>query len=125
MTDKPKILVVDDEKAFLEIMVDKLSKEGFRVLTAHDGQVGLDVALKEKPAVILLDVLMPKMHGWEMYNKLRQDSWGKKVPVIILTNVSNEAKQEEGEQTGKFDYCVKTDYNLADIVKKIKDKAGV
>lgn len=125
MTEKPKVLVVDDEEVFLDIMVDKLSKEGFDVLTAKDGQEGLDVALKEHPKVILLDVLMPKMHGWDMYNKLRQDQWGNKVPVIILTNVANASKQEEGQKTGQFDYCVKTDYNLVDIVKKIKDKAGV
>ncbi|MBU1149045.1 response regulator [Patescibacteria group bacterium] len=122
MGEKAKILVVDDEEAFLEIMVDKLTREGFTVLTARDGQEGLDVALKEHPSVVLLDVLMPKMHGWDMYNKLRQDKWGNGVPVIILTNVSNVSKQEEGEKTGQFEYCVKTEYNLEDIINKIKNK---
>ena len=125
MDKKIKILVVDDEKAFLNIMVEKLNKEGFEVLLAEDGEKGLEIALSEHPDVVLLDILMPKMHGWDMYNKLLMDPWGNSVPVIILTNVTNVSKQEEGQKTGQFDYCVKTDYNLQDIINKIKEKAGI
>jgi len=124
MANSPKVLVIDDEQPFLDLMTDKLGKEGFTVLTANGGQIGLEVAFKEHPDVILLDILMPRMHGWEVYEKLRQDAWGKNVPVIILTNVSNKSKEEQGKKTGEFDYCVKINYNLADIIKKIKDKAN-
>lgn len=122
MINQPKVLVIDDEQPFLDLMTDKLSKEGFTVLTANGGQVGLEIAFKEHPDVILLDILMPKMHGWEVYEKLRQNAWGKSVPVIILTNVSNRYKEEQGKKTGEYDYCVKIEYNLGDIIKKIKEK---
>ncbi|MFH1598429.1 MAG: response regulator [Patescibacteria group bacterium] len=121
MNEKPKVLIIDDEEPFLLVMTEKLS-DYFQVTVAKDGQAGLERALAEHPDLILLDIVMPKMHGWDVYEKLRRDDWGKWVPVVIMTNVANKYKAEQGAKSGEFDYCVKSDYNLEEIVEKIKDK---
>src|ERR1035437_10270979 len=86
---KQTILVVEDEPALLKIYANQMSEEGFLVLRANNGQEGFDIAIKEKPDLILTDILMPVMDGMTMMQKLRKvDSWGKNVPIILLTNLS-------------------------------------
>lgn len=120
-----KILIVEDEPAMLEILVEKFSKEGFEVVSAKDGVEGLEVALKEHPDLILLDILLPKMNGMEMLEKLRKDNWGKEASVIILTNLSAEEKISEALEKGVYYFLVKTDWSLGDLAKEIKKKLGV
>ena len=124
MTAKKKVLVIDDEQPFLDIMQEKLGKEGLEPLLAMGGEKGIEVALKEHPDLIVLDVLMPGMHGWSVYEKLRQDDWGRGVPVIILTNVTDKYRKEQGEKTGGYEYLVKTDVSLEEVIRNIREKAG-
>jgi len=120
-----KILVVDDEPALLAALVDKLTLEGFVVLSAKDGQDGLEVALRDHPDLILLDVILPVMDGMTMLFELRKDSWGKSIPVILLTNLSEPEKISESLRQGVTDYLVKSDWKLEDIVKKVKKNLGI
>lgn len=118
-----KILIVEDEQDMLEALVDKLSREGFETLQAKDGVEGLEVALREHPDLILLDIVMPKMDGMAMMERIRHDSWGKNVPIIILTNYSA-SEQEKIERIieDKPDYyLIKSDWKIADVVKKVKE----
>ena len=119
-----KILFVEDEAAIQKTLGEALRKKGYDVHSALDGEAGLSSARSEKPDLILFDLILPKKHGLEVLEELRKDDSTKDIPVIILTNVASVSKQEEGQKTGQFDYCVKTDYNLVDIVKKIKEKEG-
>lgn len=117
-----KILIVEDEQSLRRAMAEKLTKEKFKALTAADGQEGLEIALKEKPDLILLDILMPVMDGIAMLKKLRQDSWGASVAVIMLTNLSEAEKTAEALDYGVHDYLVKSDWKMGDIILKIREK---
>jgi DNA-binding response OmpR family regulator len=94
-TERKKILVVDDEQDLREAIITALSYEGFEVIEAVDGENGLEVALREKPDLILLDVMMPKMDGIEMLARLRNDAWGNCVKVIIMTALDDMEKIAE------------------------------
>ena len=86
---KQTILVVEDEPALLKIYANQMSEEGFLVLRANNGQEGFDIAIKEKPDLILTDILMPVMDGLTMMQNLRENkAWDKTVPIVFLTNLS-------------------------------------
>jgi DNA-binding response OmpR family regulator len=117
-----KVLIIEDEKDLREVLNDKFSMEGCKVVTAEDGEKGLVCALSEKPDIILLDIIMPKLNGMEMLAKLREDKWGKDVPVIILTNLS---ASEEFIVNGLVlhkptFFLVKSDWKLEDVVEKVR-----
>src|SRR3989344_3668659 len=82
-----KILVVDDEEFIRKALAEKLKNEGFDVLEAEDGEKAVDLALSSHPDLILLDVIMPKMDGVEAMRKIRENEWGKNVPLILLTRM--------------------------------------
>ena len=116
------ILVIEDDKTLSKAISDKLKREGFNVLTAFDGEEGLKIAIEQKPDLILLDLIMPIMDGIAMLNNLREDVWGKKVPVIILTNLSTGEEVSQAMSQGVYDYLIKTDWELNDIIKVINNK---
>ncbi len=113
-----KILLVEDDSQMIRLYEQKLVKEGFEVEVAMNGSDGLEVALDTKPDLIILDLLMPKMDGEKMLESLREDDWGKMVPVIILTNVS-EAKDPNTESRAE-EYVLKADMDIDDLIVKIK-----
>lgn len=121
--DKQTILVVEDEEVQRKPLTDELQDHGFRVLTAVNGREGLDIALREKPDLILLDILMPVMDGMTMMRKLRENPWGKKVPIILLTNLSAEDDKiiQEVTRDEPAYYLVKSDWGLVDVVEKVKE----
>lgn len=118
---KKKVLVVEDERTLRNILQDKLKSEGFSVLAAKDGLEGLKIALKDHPDLILLDIIMPKMDGIDLLKKLRTDRWGKTVPVLLLTNDINPEHMSETLKVNANDYLVKSDWELDDVIKKIKE----
>ncbi len=115
-----KILIVEDEVALLKALANGLEGNEFSVLTAGDGAEGLEVALREKPNLILLDLFMPRMDGITMLKKLREDEYGKDVKVIILTNLDDQAKIAEAVENKVYDYMIKTNWNISDVLKKIR-----
>lgn len=116
---KIRVLVIDDDRALCAVLKDALSDQGFTVLAAKDGREGLKTAIKEKPDIILLDLIMPKMSGIEMLRQLREDAWGKTVPVLILSNDENPEHAHETLKLNSSDYLVKSDWELKDITQKI------
>jgi len=122
MKEKAKILIVEDEKALRDALLTKLKGTGFILFEAKNGKEGLEVALKEHPDMILLDLVMPVMGGIETLKKLREDAWGKTAKVIILTNLSNDMdKVEQVMENEVFTYLVKSDTEIAKVVEKIKE----
>lgn len=121
---KQTILVVEDDLHVLTALVDKLTREGFRILQAKDGEEGLRVAQRDHPDLILLDIIMPKMDGLTMMKKLRaENTWGKSVPIILLTNLSpNEDKINTSitEDEPAY-YLVKADWSMSDVVEKVRE----
>ncbi|MEI6478789.1 MAG: response regulator [bacterium] len=121
------LLVVEDEKILAKTMEEKLLSEGFQVIKAYDGVEGLHLATAEHPDLILLDLLLPKMDGMSMLKMLRNDTWGKNVPVIILTNLpssNGEILQDILELEPTY-YFEKVDKNMEEIVEKIKDRLNI
>ncbi len=121
-----KILIVEDEAPLRNAVTDILTFEGFTVFQAKNGQEGLDLALKEQPDLILLDLMMPIMDGLTMLEKLRQDAeFGKNAAVILLTNINDPEKVAMATEAGSYDFLVKSDWNIEDVVKKIKGRLGI
>ena len=118
-----KILIVEDEPAMPKALVDEFSQEGCVVMKAEDGKVALELLSKDKPDVILLDLIMPKMNGIEVLDTVRAGSaWGKKVPIVILTNLSpNDSIMGSVTKNEPSYYLIKSDWKLYDVVQKVKD----
>ena len=127
-TNNQKVLVVEaveDDTSLRNAIRDKLSLEGFRVIVARDGEEGLATALREKPDLILLDILLPKMDGIMMMKKLRQESeWGKEVPIILLTNLSpdDEKINKAISEDDPAYYMVKSNWTIKDLVEKVRER---
>ena len=118
---KKKVLIIEDEPALRKALVEKLSGAGFDTLSAKDGQEGLTLAMTKKPKIILLDLMLPKMDGMSVLSRLRKDSWGKDVPVIILTNLmATDGYKKLAEDYGVSEYVVKSDRTLEEVVTKVK-----
>lgn len=120
--EKKKILIVEDDVALLNVLVEKFTKEGYKVVSAKDGAVGLKTALLERPNIILLDIIMPVMDGMTMLQRLRKDEWGKGAKVLLLTNLNSAEKVVDALDNGVFDYLVKADWSLNDIVEKVNKR---
>lgn len=126
MIDQKKtILIVEDEEPMQLALKDILVFEGFNVFEAKNGEEGLAMALREHPDLILLDILMPEMNGLVMLKKLREDDWGKKAKVIILTNYDEKDYVATALESQVFDYFIKTDIKITEVIKKIKEKLAV
>lgn len=117
-----KILVIEDEAPLRKIICDELTREGYTALEAADGEAGLGAALAEHPDLILLDIILPRMDGITMLMHLRRDDWGANVPVIALTNLSDALTIERAVENGVYDYLVKTDWKIGEVITKVKEK---
>ncbi len=119
--EKKKVLVTDDDKHLMTLLVDKLNVSGFEATGAKNGEEGLEMALEMHPDIILLDVVMPHMDGWEMLEKLRQDPWGKTAKVIMLSVLENADNAAEAVEKGALGYLIKTNWSLDEVVGQIKE----
>ncbi|MFH1706273.1 MAG: response regulator, partial [Patescibacteria group bacterium] len=117
-----KILVVEDEKRLAEVLVDRLKEEGFLVAVAYDGQEALDKISKEKPDLILLDLVMPVLDGIGVLEELQSSLETKDIPVIVLTNLLSNEKVAQVLEAGGTHYLVKSDYTADDVVVAIKKR---
>ncbi len=116
---QPKILVVDDERNIVEAIVYNLQKAGFRTLAAYDGKRALELAQREIPDLITLDVMIPEMDGWEVCRQLRQDTRTKRIPVIMLTVKNDETDKVVGLELGADDYLTKP-FSPKELVARVK-----
>ncbi len=124
MSSSKTILIVDDDRPLAEAIAIELKNAGYQVVLASDGSTGYDLALKKKPKLILLDILMPNLDGLEMLKKLRQkdNTYCTNVPVVILTNLDSEEVVHSATQLNCTDFLIKTDTSLSKIVETIKQK---
>ena len=116
-----KILIIEDEASLRNTMADFLNEENFKAIGAEDGEIGIQLAKKELPDLILLDIILPKKDGFEVLTELKNDESTKKIPVILLTNLESPEDVEKAFAKGVTTYLVKSNYKLEDIVKKIKE----
>ncbi len=115
-----KILFIEDESALQRAATQVFAEEGFQVFSALDGELGLALAKRERPDIILLDLVIPKIDGFQVLSEIRQDPAIKNIPVIILSNLEGSADVERALELGATTYLVKTNYRLGEVVEKIK-----
>lgn len=120
MPDTKTILLVEDDEFLAELYATKLNLEGFEVLLAADGEKGLKMVKESKPDLVLLDIILPKMDGFEVLANMQQDKEIKSIPVILLTNLSQKDEVKKGLDLGAKDYLIKAHFMPSEVVKKIK-----
>jgi DNA-binding response OmpR family regulator len=118
------ILIIEDEKPLSDALSQKLRNDGLHVLLAEDGVSGLEIAQKENPDLILLDIVLPKLDGLSVLEQLKSSNWGKTIPVIMLTNVAQTDAEEQSKDKGAIDFLVKTDWRLEEVSQKVKTILG-
>lgn len=115
-----KILFIEDEPTLQKAVSEVLTQEEFEVLGALDGEKGMEMIKKEKPDLILLDLILPKKDGFEVLKEMKEDKELKDIPVIVLTNLEGMGDVEKALSLGATTYLVKADYELENVVEKIK-----
>ncbi|UCG51092.1 MAG: response regulator [Candidatus Latescibacterota bacterium] len=120
---KGKILVVDDEVYILHILEFSLGAEGFEVITANNGELAVEKAVHEKPDLIVLDIMMPVLDGYETCRRLKRDSETKHIPVILLTAKGRESDKRLGFEVGAIDYIVKP-FSPNRLISRIEEIIG-
>ena len=115
------ILLVKDDKFLVDIFATRLQSAGYNVIIANDGESGLKIATEKRPHLILLDIIMPQMDGYEVLAKLQQQDMTKNIPVILLTNLGHEEDVEKGLKSGAAGYLIKAQYTPSEVINKIKE----
>jgi len=117
---KKKILVIEDEKTLRFLLNQTLVEEGFEVEEAIDGEEGIQKLKESKPDLILLDLLLPGIDGFEVLSRIKRDSDSESIPVIILSNLGQEEEVERGLKLGAIDYLIKAHFTLDEIALRVK-----
>lgn len=119
-----KILIVEDEKIMRDLLVMKLEKEGYEISVAIDGQEGLKTLRKIKPNLILLDIIMPRMGGFEMMEEMNKDPQLKKIPVIIISNSGQSVELDRAIKLGAEDWLIKAEFDPKEVIDKVIKQIG-
>jgi DNA-binding response OmpR family regulator len=115
-----KILIVEDDKFLRELITKKLKDEGYETVGAGDGEEGLDKAKKESPDMVLLDLILPGIDGFEVLSKIKDDPALSSIPVVILSNLGQREEVEKGLKMGAVDYMIKAHFTPGEITEKVK-----
>ena len=118
---KEKVLIIEDDRTLSKLYQSKLSKSGYTVEVALDGEEGLKKVDEFSPEIILLDIIIPKIDGFTVLERLRSQSKNQKTPIILLTNLGQDEDVERGKSLGADDYLVKSNFTPTEIVVKMED----
>ena len=119
-----KVLIVEDELSMQRALRSKLEQSGYAISTAADGIQAIEEMRKNRPDLVLLDLIMPRLDGISVLREMKKDEELRDLPVVILTNLSTGDKVAEAMQLGTFDFLVKANYSLDDVLKKVKERIG-
>ena len=115
-----KVLLIEDDQFLAKMYTTKLNMEDIAVHLAPDGQEGINLAKAEKPDIILLDIILPKMDGWQVLEALKADAKTKSIPVLLLTNLGQQEDIEKGLKLGADEYLIKAHFTPSEVLDKIK-----
>jgi len=115
-----KILIIEDEKILSEMYTEKFQQAGFSVVSAPEAEEGLEIAKKEKPDLIILDILLPKGDGISFLQRMREEPGLSFVPVVVFSNFDDPSTKKAAFRLGVKDYLIKTNYTPREIIEKIK-----
>ncbi len=119
-----KILLVEDEEIIIDLLQRKLSREGYEVSTARDGEECLRVIRGIKPDLVLLDIIMPKMGGLEVLEEMQKDVDLNKIPVIVISNSGQPVELDRAQRFGARDWLVKTQFDPQEVIDKVVKQIG-
>ena len=117
-----KIIIIEDEEVLLGLLKKKLEQEGHQVAIARDGQEGLEKIKADKPDLILLDIIMPKMGGFEVMEELNADKSLKDIPIIIVSNSGQPVEIDRAKKLGVKDWLIKTDFDPQEVIVKVREQ---
>ncbi|EKE25426.1 MAG: response regulator receiver modulated diguanylate cyclase/phosphodiesterase [uncultured bacterium] len=116
-----KLLIIEDDAVLRKALGEYLSAENFEVIYAEDGEIGAQMAISEKPDLILLDIVLPKKDGYQVLQEIKGEAEMKHVPIVLLTNLGSISDVEKALEMGATTYLVKADYKLEEVTEKIKE----
>lgn len=119
-----KILIIEDDKFLRELISQKLAKEGYEIFDAVDGEKGVKSVKDVKPDLVLLDLILPGIDGFEVLSRIKADNEVSQIPVIVLSNLGQKDDIDRGLKMGAVDYLIKAHFTPAEIVAKIKTIFG-
>ncbi len=119
-----KILIIEDEEILLELLQKKLIQEGYEVRIAKDGVEGLEKIKEEIPDLILLDVVMPRMGGFEVMKELQKDGKFSEIPIVIISNSGQPVELDLAQKLGARDWLIKTDFEPREVIDKVINQIG-
>jgi DNA-binding response OmpR family regulator len=119
--DNKKLLIIEDDLVLQKALSDYLVTEGFEIKCAEDGEIGIKMAMTEKPDLILLDIVLPKKDGYSVLREVRENPTTKAIPIVLLTNLGSIADVEKALELGATTYLVKADYRLEEVTAKVKE----
>lgn len=125
MDSKPHILIIEDDEFLRALTAKRLEKEGFKVSAAVDGESGLAAVAELRPTLVLLDLLLPGVNGFEVLERLKTNPELKTIPVIVFSNLGERADIERAQQLGADDFLIKANFTLDDVMVKINNKLKV
>src|SRR3989344_102904 len=121
---KNKILIVEDEMVHLNVMKAKLEYEGYQIVTATDGETGYKMLDSVKPDLVLLDIMLPKMNGFEFLAKAKEEGKTGKIPIIVVSNSGQPVEIDKALKLGAKDYLIKAEFNPSDVLEKAETVLG-
>ena len=124
MADGKKVLLIEDDAFLSSLMKARLEKEGFGVLQAFDGEEGIEMLKKEKPDLIILDLIMPRVSGFEMMEHLNINVDFNQIPFIVLSNLAQDSDIQKAKSLGAKEFYVKIRTSIDDVVAKVKELLG-
>jgi len=116
-----KILVIEDEATLQKALLEVLEQSGYEALSALDGEKGWELIQQEIPDLILLDIILPKMDGFEVLKNIKADDKTSQIPIIVLTNLGDISNIQKALELGANTYLVKADFHLDDVMEKIEN----
>ena len=119
-----KVLIVEDEEIMIDLLQKKLTKEGYETSVARDGQEGLEMMKEVKPDLILLDIIMPKMGGFEVMEEMAKIKELKKIPVIVISNSGQPVELDRAQKLGAKDWLIKTEFDPQEVIDKVVKQIG-
>jgi len=119
-----KILLVEDEELMIDLLQRKLTKEGYEISVAKNGEEGLEAMKKVRPDLVLLDIIMPKMGGFEVMEEMQRDKTLAKIPVIVISNSGQPVELDKAQKLGAKDWLIKTEFDPQEVVDKVKKQIG-
>jgi len=119
-----KILMVEDEEIMIDLLQRKIAQEGYEISVTRNGEEGLAAMKKKKPDLVLLDIIMPKMGGFEVMENMQKDKDLKKIPVIVISNSGQPVEIDRAQKNGAKDWLIKTEFDPQEVIEKIKKQIG-